>query len=547
MRKSIKMSLGSLLVVILLLTAIVVPNIHYSNDVSSDGIHSSWYTSLQQYAQEQGMTVEQLTANWTADDWWHWYRYEGNPIWGSTNITDTMLATDWVHLSNVGNLTWGANYDIQAKYNLTSGYLDWIGKSNNFSAFNLKSTASYIIWKDGSTIYATNGTTGLIDYSRTNASAVIQYAIDNLPSSSSVIYIKGGEYILDIKTSPYTGLYEAIEINKTATITGEYGKTILKLKDGIDIGTDDVCVFYISADNVVISNLKIDANYANYVSANYMQGIFHRSGNYLQIRHNIITGVKGYSAIYGDAPNTQHEIIDSNYILLPNGQNGISLHNGATHSIITNNIITSLTSATSGEYIGVGIFLDTVDHCIISNNYIFKPNLAGIRAYDTVTYCEITNNIIYKGVTNAKGIWLQGKDATTGSNYNTIKNNIIDSIDYGVYIDSYSNNNTIKNNEFYNIVGISDSGTDNNFRNNIGYTTENSGTSEITGDGTNTSFSISHGLATTPSQVLVTPTNSSMASATWWVSTKSSTTFTITFSTAPSNGDKLSFDWYAEV
>jgi len=85
---------------------------------------STIFGSLQQYAEEHGTTVEQLTANWTADDWLRWYKYEGNPSWGSTNITDQFLATDWVKLPNSGNLTWGANYDYEYKYNETSDRLE---------------------------------------------------------------------------------------------------------------------------------------------------------------------------------------------------------------------------------------------------------------------------------------------------------------------------------------------------------------------------------------------------------------------------------------
>jgi len=44
---------------------------------------------------------------------------------------------------------------------------------------DLKSEASYIVFTDGSKYYAKNGSTGMIEYSDTNASKVIQYAIDN--------------------------------------------------------------------------------------------------------------------------------------------------------------------------------------------------------------------------------------------------------------------------------------------------------------------------------------------------------------------------------
>jgi len=76
-----------------------------------------------------------------------------------------------------------ANSDIDiTPYNLTV---------NNISAFNLKSPASYIIWTDGSTYYALNGSTGEIDYSGTDAATVIQNAVDNTPTYGKVVITEG--------------------------------------------------------------------------------------------------------------------------------------------------------------------------------------------------------------------------------------------------------------------------------------------------------------------------------------------------------------------
>jgi len=150
-------------------------------------------------------TMEENTNTIPSYDDWNWYKYEGNPIWGSTNISDTFLATDWIHLSNIGNITWGANYDIQAFFNATSGMLEWIGKVNNLSIENLQATASYIIWTDGNgNYYAMNGTTELIEFSGTNASWVIQSCVDALPTSGGEIFFKVGKYNID-KTIDLSG------------------------------------------------------------------------------------------------------------------------------------------------------------------------------------------------------------------------------------------------------------------------------------------------------------------------------------------------------
>jgi len=230
----------AVILVTVMLSISVSPMIFDNSRINEIGTQSSqpsipWYNALEKYAQEHGTTVEQLTANWTADDWWRWYKYEGNPSWGSTNITDQFLATDWVKLPNSGNLTWGANYNIQAKFNSSSGYLDWIGKSNNFSAFNLKSTASYIIWKEGSTYYATNGTTGLIDYSGADATTVIQSAIDNT-SMGSDIFIKSGDYTISSLTIQDCRLIGEGNINYPLDESGGVVFT-LSGNDGITVKT----------------------------------------------------------------------------------------------------------------------------------------------------------------------------------------------------------------------------------------------------------------------------------------------------------------------
>ena len=58
-------------------------------------------------------------------------------------------------------------------------------------------TASYIIFKVGDTYYAKNGTTGEIEFSGTDASQVIQSAINALPSEhGGTVFLKAGKYII---------------------------------------------------------------------------------------------------------------------------------------------------------------------------------------------------------------------------------------------------------------------------------------------------------------------------------------------------------------
>jgi len=83
-------------------------------------------------------------------------------------------------------------------------------------------------------------------------------------------------------------------------------------------------------------------------------------------------------------------------------------------------------------------------------------------------------------------------------------------------------------------------GINNKIHNNIGYVTENSGTATIAA-GT-TSVTVAHGLAATPTKVLITP-RADIGDV--WVSARDATNITINCDTAPA-ADVI-VDWYAEI
>jgi len=86
-------------------------------------------------------------------------------------------------------------------------------------------------------------------------------------------------------------------------------------------------------------------------------------------------------------------------------------------------------------------------------------------------------------------------------------------------------------------------GSNNIVKWNEGYVTENSGTATLL-NGT-TSITVSHGLDTTPTNIQITPTSSLGLASEFWVSTVTSTSFTINVDTNP-NQD-VTFNWRAEV
>lgn len=75
----------------------------------------------------------------------------------------------------------------------------------------------------------------------------------------------------------------------------------------------------------------------------------------------------------------------------------------------------------------------------------------------------------------------------------------------------------------------------------------NFSTATFNGTGAQTSFTVTHGCDGTPSNVVLTP-RSVAASAGYYVSAVTATTFTVTYAAAPASGTgNIAFDWRAEV
>jgi len=69
------------------------------------------------------------------------------------------------------------------------------------SALQPPHAASYVVFKVGVTYYAKNGSTGAIDFSGTDAAAVIQDALGALPTAGGKLFIKAGSYPINTMIS----------------------------------------------------------------------------------------------------------------------------------------------------------------------------------------------------------------------------------------------------------------------------------------------------------------------------------------------------------
>jgi hypothetical protein len=138
-------------------------------------------------------------------------------------------------------------------------------------------------------------------------------------------------------------------------------------------------------------------------------------------------------------------------------------------------------------------------------------------------------------------------------NNNTITGNVFQSpstngqLQYFINEQGSQNSNTIVSNTFK-INGTLGTALVNRstgtplsvYRANTGYVTNASGTATITAA---TTLTVTHGLTTTPTRVIITPTTDPGAGIRWWISAKGATTFTLTTSAAAT----FTFDWHAWI
>jgi hypothetical protein len=177
------------------------------------------------------------------------------------------------------------------------------------------------------------------------------------------------------------------------------------------------------------------------------------------------------------------------------------------------------------DYIPInGIKLDGSNNNVFTNLHITHPVVASLTAINF--YSSSSNTFQNLFITKDDGTlnWGQPIYEGAGSNYNQFLGGVMQDWDAGVFL----------------------TGASSKVRNIIGFVTQNGGTATFSGNGSTTTFTIAHGLASTPTKVLVTA-GSSAAKGDFYV-TASATNITVTYGTAPASGtNNVILNWYAEV
>lgn len=180
--------------------------------------------------------------------------------------------------------------------------------------------AGYIIFKRGNDIYARNGTTGVVDYSGSDAANVINNVIANLPSTGSKIFIREGTYETTLSTP--TILYKKSFI----TIEGSGYNTVLKAGNGVN--ADVLSAERRNNQGVILRNFRIDGNKANNTSGRGL--VF--TGYYCSLDNIRIKDCVG-NGFDAEVPVRVSESMVDNYIT-----NIMTSHNGGTGFIWGTNI-----------------------------------------------------------------------------------------------------------------------------------------------------------------------------------------------------------------
>jgi hypothetical protein len=396
---------------------------------------------------------------------------------------------------------------------------------------DLKSETSYIVFTDGSKYYAKNGSTGMVEYSDTDASDVIQYAIGNIPLPGGTIFIRRGTYVLS----------KAIVINKFINLVGEGVRaTVLKLADNANSSMIDYAIPSDIADNVsqlmYIAHMMLDGNKANQSSGT--QAIRTIVPGYSSARDFMI-----YDVWIDNYKGDGIYLVSHNYLVLHvaiehNNGWGIIL-NGAGGFIIGNWIW----SNTEGGIYHLFSSSNANPNVIMAN--LIAGGKSGIRIEGATSGLYrihiISNNYISGTDANTDTIYIKN------TLYTLIFNNYINAIfnRYGIYEDTGTDETFV----FGNYLSSSRTtpyyviqGPNSKIWSLMRWKTVDTGVATIPAGQTRVTVSLTRFIKA-PTKVLVTPIGQPLGKI--WVENITSTTFDIVTDTAPISN--LNVAWYAEV
>ncbi len=421
--------------------------------------------------------------------------------------------------------------------------------------------ASYIIFTDADgQVSAKNGLTGKVDYSGSAAGPVIQDAINALPSYTSgsgatvrrgTIYITAGDFIVNGLKIP--GDY--IEIIGVAL------RTRITLTDSIKIGKRTVTDTTVKICNLTLvpqdnyPAIKTEVSSTELAPAIILRDLVCEKGG-------TDPSVYAIRITNNDTHNTELTNIYVN-----SGQSGILLE-GTHQSIQTGNA--SLRNIHVDVPVnGVGLELRNSILSTVVGAYVGGGNAGTVGLLLNALTNDVFENKFYNVVIEGVDTCIKG---TTLSGFSVGHNDFFggflypNSAGYGIYLSGLSNRNSFYSIKIDKKSASSIYETQDDMLNYyercrvdasvklsfssiakyvMGYVTENYGTAKFKGNGSTTSFTMPHGLVSTPSTYYVQNANDT-SSVIKYVEADS-IKLTVHFSAAPSAGNDVVLKWRAEV
>jgi parallel beta-helix repeat protein len=329
--------------------------------------------------------------------------------------------------------------------------VQFTGSSRRFSRIT---EASYIVFIEDRVIYAENGKTGFVEYSGSDASSVIQAALNSLGSNGGIIWIREGTYVIT----------STIRVPGNVTLRGTGFATKLILADSADqeVIANKHTEDYVDS-NIVISNLQIDGNGAKQTPGAQVSTIFFSRVSRSRVENCWIHGVAPGSTNAGVYALYSSYLTVRGNVIYDNSYAGVFLASG-TNAIIVGNVF---------YHNHRGVYLAGHLNGVVKGNQIVSGD-EGVRLY-----MSASSNLI------------EG-------------NSIRDNSEEGIVITHRKgvNNLIIGNSLVNNVVQILDNGTSTIIRHNEGYRTENYGVVSVV----NGSY-VLHGLVATPRVVQLTSAN----------------------------------------
>jgi parallel beta-helix repeat protein len=463
--------------------------------------------------------------------------------------------------------------------------------------------SSYAIWQDGVTCRAETNKDGLDDYSGTNSTTVIDAAISAC-SAGDTIYIQPGVTITSAITADkhivFKGQLTASGAIYGFTVTDDitfedfvytaatgYGLNITDAATVTIKNSEFTCDFYavrVNTPNTVTLKIFNSYLYSNGTTSPTRNAVYITdcgASSEVYIKNSLLTGgfnkalgkalvildfsnntVKdGYAAFYLDSVN--HVNVSDNIFIdcavsVPSTQGVLFFQNrGTTYSIkICGNIIYfnssfTATNTTNGIVLSGENGITPVTQAVISDNFLYSALSGGVpitninaaiylHGYDTsnrnVESVTITGNHVYGF---AEGI------VTTYSTDCVVSANVVQYVGtYGIHVDGSTNILVVANDVHDNSLeagshdAIYFNAVTTCVRNyNKGYITEAHGTTGAIATGT----AVNHGLATTPTAVIVSAAESGPTDI--YVDTVGAASFEINFG----GGGNKTFYWRAYV